>query len=75
MDNLKQYLEERIIHLKKSEMEYFDKQYKFPSGHVLREYYRQFSNELCGRRNECEMTLKFLSDSDARVVKRSEIEP
>lgn len=72
---MKEYLEQRIIHLKNVEMEFWDKQYQYPSRHALRSIYRKFSNEFCARRQECEETLKFLNDSADREAQRSGIEP
>jgi hypothetical protein len=69
---MKNYLEERIIHLKKCEVDYFNKQYEHPQGHFLRKQYREFSNEFHARRDECEIMLKFLNEV---TVERSEIEP
>lgn len=59
---MKEYLEERIKHLKKVEMEYFDKQYEVPRTSPLRSTYREFSNMFEARRQELEITLKFLNE-------------
>lgn len=58
---MKKYLEERKIHLKKCEFDYFEKQYEQPNGSPLIEVYRGFSNEFHARRDELETLEKFLN--------------
>ena len=54
---MQQYLKDRIQYLERVEIEYFDKQYEYPEKHPSRIYFRNFSNELCRRRDECEIML------------------
>jgi len=58
---MENYLKERIIHLKKNEVDYFNKQYEYAPYHPLRIQCREFSNEFHARRHECELMLEFLS--------------
>jgi len=68
---MKEYLEQRIIHLKNVELEYWHLQYDNTHARAIRDIYRQFSNEFCARRQELEMLQKFLNDSAAREAQRS----
>ncbi len=58
---MKEYLEQRIAHLKKVEMEYFDKSVDKQFGYHARQSYRRFSNEFNAARRECELMLKELN--------------
>lgn len=53
-----QKLKDRIIHLKKHELEYFDKSVDKSYNPAERRVYRGFSNEIQARRNELEKLLR-----------------
>lgn len=55
MEKVKQYIEERKKHLKKCEIEYFEKAHdrQYTTGERI--IYREFSNAFEARRNELEI--------------------
>ena len=61
---MKEYLEERIVHLKKVEWEYFNKSTDVAIGYNERMIYRRFSNEFAAARRECELSLKKLNEEE-----------
>jgi len=55
---MKEYLEKRIKHLKKVEMEYYKKSIDKGYSQTKRDACVDISNEFAARRSECEITLK-----------------
>lgn len=62
--NLKNYITDRICHLKKHEMEYFDMSCDQQHPWFLKDQYRRFSNEFMARRQELEQLLNNILQSE-----------
>lgn len=55
---MEKYLRERIAHLKKTEIDYFERSVSNEYPKTLKSTFRNFSNECCGRRQELEELAK-----------------
>lgn len=64
---MEEYLKTRITHLKKTEMEFFDKSIDRSYSTIERSVYRNFSNEFCARRQELEQFQKFINEATVRA--------
>jgi hypothetical protein len=60
MEEIIKKLEERRIHLKTVEMDYFDKAHDSKFSWVEKLVYRGFSNEFCARADELSEVIKLL---------------